>query len=258
MNRLSLLVAAVLTVFASPVAAADLTGMWEFNYEPWMKENPGGFHGSGQPPSLTPWAKEEMAKAREARRGGYVRSLANMKCIPLGFPTLMQYRTPLQILQAGPWVTMLSEDSIVPRTIYMNSTEHPDDIDPSWTGHSIGRWEGETLVVETVGFNDRAWLSFYDRVPKSEKAKITERISLTDGGKTLVDELTIEDPQSLLAPWRYTLTYKRMPDDTPRLEAICEVDLDAIAKVDLKALSAFDAEARRMLDPELQYNPKGQ
>ncbi len=126
---------------------------------------------------------------------------------------------------------------------------------PSWNGHSIGHWEGKTLVVDTVGFNERA--NLLSGVPRSPDSHLVERFHLTKGGKVLLDDLTMSDPQSLTKPWTVTLTYNRMPASSERLEAVCEPDLDALQKVDVDALKAFDVEAQRMTDPSQRYNPGG-
>jgi hypothetical protein len=88
----------------------------------------------------------------------------------------------------------------------------------------------------------------------SETARYSERFRLESGGKVLAVTLTATDPVNYAKPYSVTVHYDRMPDDTERMEAVCEVDLDALAQVDLKAIKDVDSEAKRMLDPDLQYN----
>jgi len=243
--------------FAGDASAAppDLTGMWQFDFSPWLERNATGYHGNAPAPQLTPWAKDLNARRKAAEEKGYVRSVSNMKCLPGGMPSMMSMRPPIQILQAGRWVTIVTEDSSVPRTIHMNLTTH-GEVDPSWTGHSIGRWEGDTLVVDTIGLNGRGRF-FFDPVPQTESLHIVERISLTNGGAKLVDQFTFEDPKVFETPWTYTFVFNRLPPDAERMEAVCEPDLEALAAVDLKAIKDVDVEAGRMLDPNLAYNPGG-
>ncbi len=75
--------------------------------------------------------------------------------------------------------------------------EHPEDPNPSWMGHSIGRWEGDTLVIDTIGFNDRGWMSIY---PRSEELHIVERLTRTKLGRMDL-EVTIEDPKVFKKSW---------------------------------------------------------
>jgi hypothetical protein len=233
---------------AKPAAAPGLTGMWDY------QGRAGGSAGMASPP-VTPVVKAMLDKRRTARDKGAVRSIANLLCLPTGFPVLMQWKSPIEILESAGRVTVISEHdpgNDEPRTIYMTK-KTPADLAPSWNGYSTGAWSGKTLVVTTVGFNDRAPL--LGGVPRTDKTKIVERFSLQKGGKVLEDQLTMTDPTVLTAPWVVTLLYARMPADAERLEAVCEPDLEALKITDLKALKGLDPDADRLLDPALQYNP---
>jgi hypothetical protein len=178
-----------------------------------------------------------------------------MLCLPTGFPVLMQWKSPIEILESPGRVTVISEHdpgNDEPRTIYLNK-QPPADLAPAWNGYSTGVWSGKTLVVTTIGLNDRAPL--LGGVPRTEKTKIVERFTLQKGGKELEDQLTMTDPTVLTAPWVVTLRYARMPADSERLEAVCEPDLGALKTTDLAALKGLDPDADRLLDPALQYNP---
>jgi hypothetical protein len=89
--------------------------------------------------------------------------------------------------------------------------KHPDHITPSYDGHAVGHWEGDTLVVDTVGFNDKTWL---DRAgsPHGLRMHVIERIRKLDGGATLEDQMTIEDPDFYTQPFTEHLIYKWRPD----------------------------------------------
>ena len=175
-------------------------------------------------------------------------------------PLMMQWISPIYIFQDYGRVLILTEDdpgNDQPRTIYLNEKAHPpaDTIFPSWTGHSIGRWEGASLVVDTVGFNERAIL--FAGVPRTPRTHIVERFTVSADGQTLTDSMTIDDPEVLTAPWTKLLAYKRMPPDTERLEAVCEPDLVALGTLDWNRFKEVDEEAARMADPAQRYNPEG-
>lgn len=245
------LAALTAVAFAAAAQAApavpDITGSWDFRGR--VEAN-----RDANPPPATPEVAALLAKKRAAGQAGYVRNVANILCLPTGFPAMMQWKSPIEILQTKGKVTVLSEHdpgNDEPRTIYLNRAM-PDEPDASWNGYSVGKWEGGVLVVETRGFNDR---SSVFGLPRGASTKTTERIHLEDGGKTLIDAVTVEDPKTLTKPWTVTLKYDRMPEDTERYEAVCEPDLEALKAVDLAAVKDFDVEAARLLDPELAYNP---
>lgn len=242
---------ALLALQAAPASAATagkLTGMWDYQGRVEEKR-------VLAPPSVTPAIAERQAKRKVAEQGGFVRSVANILCLPTGFPQMMQWKSPIQILEVPGRVVVLSEHdpgNDEPRTIYMNK-KMPEDVDPSWNGYSVGRWEKDVLVVETKGFNDRAML--LQGIPRTPQTTAVERFSLAEGGKVLIDEITFTDPTTLTRPWTVALKYDRLPDDSERFEAVCEPDLPALQQTDLKERAPLDLEAARMLDPDKAYNP---
>jgi hypothetical protein len=145
-------------------------------------------------------------------------------CLP-GGPSLVfglaggMYR----IVQSPTVVALLYERGGLYRQIFTDGRELPQDPNPTWLGYSVGRWEKDTLVVETIGFNDRTWL---DRVghPHSEDLRVTERFRRVDFGH-MEFEITFTDPKALTAPLTRTLmvTYAA---DTETLEEICENERD--------------------------------
>lgn len=196
-------------------ATSKITGMWLLT--------PSEYDRAVVPP-LTPAAKAAADVARKLREsGGVVLSDNGRKCLPVGIPTMVTNEFALEILETDGRVTMLSENSSLPRSIYLNEKEHPKDLQPMWNGHSIGRWEGNTLFVDTVSLNDRVV-----RVPNgglaSSSLHLTERYHLENQGKTLVGEMTFEDPKVLTKPWTVKHTYERMAEDTELWEYACEVD----------------------------------
>lgn len=252
--RLAVAMALAATVSAGPAAAqakpADLSGVWLYERDQKAVDK--------TPPAVTPKIAQLLKAKRAARETGYVREVQNLKCLPTGMPLMMQWISPIYIFQDYGRVAILTEDdpgNDQPRTIYLQEKAHPpaDALFPSWNGHSIGHWEKDELVVDTVGFNERAIL--FGGVPRTPKTHIVERFKVSPDGQKLDDVMTIEDPDVLTAPWTRTLTYKRMPPDTERLEAVCEPDLEALASFDWNKYKDVDEEAARMVDPALRYNP---
>ena len=196
----------------------DITGMWRFDFPPKSKE---------QPP-LTPAAAANLQEHKDAQARGQVRSAANMKCLPPGMPVLMELRPLIEFVQTPNRVIVLSENSPVPRYIYMDQTAQPKEVDPSWNGHSIGKWDGDTLVVDTVGFEPRSNRLNLAGLSHSQKLHITERIHLEENGQVLYDDMTFEDPDTFVRPWTSTYKYFRMDSKSESMEALCEVDLEAL------------------------------
>jgi hypothetical protein len=114
---------------------------------------------------------------------------------------------------------ILDDDTPGFRQIFMDGRGHPKDVNPTWTGHAIGRWEGDTLVVDKVGFNDKTWLD-NDGHPHTEMLHIIERYRRPDKGH-LEMETTVEDPGTLAKPWTQKRIADLAPGDEEVLEFIC-------------------------------------
>jgi hypothetical protein len=142
-----------------------------------------------------------------------------LKCYPPGVPRIMLIPFPMRILQTPGQVIMLFEYDHFIRHIFTNRRQHPKDLNPSWMGDSIGWWEGDTLVVDTVGFNDKTWL---DQVghPHSDALHVTERIRRVDH-YTLRDDVTIDDPKTYTRPWKGQRIFKLRPG-WHLMEYVCE------------------------------------
>jgi hypothetical protein len=220
----------------------DLTGVWQGGSTtpgPWEEANAGlGVGGTGRNPlapaapssndrpagregaPYQPWAAKKVLEAFN-RRGI---DDPTAFCLPAGIPRVVMLGLfPQQIVQTPQQLVMLYEYMNVFRVIPMN-TKHPDDIIPGYMGHSVGRWEGDTLVVDTIGFNDKTWLAGTGTF-HSDALHITERF--TRVSKDRIDyEVTMEDPNVLTKPW--TLTSSLMLREGTRLqEYVCaENNLD--------------------------------
>jgi len=187
----------------------DFTGVWEV-----PMGGPGGGFMLPARPSLTP---EYAAKAKAlAANAGEDTSSAN--CLPPGMPGIMGEPYPMEFLLTPGQVTIVIEAFSMVRHIYTDGRPIPSDPDPTYFGTSIGHWEGDTLVVESVGFSDHTELAM--RTPHSDKMRILEHFKLTDPN-TMSIETTVTDPDALTAPYTSTRTLKRHRSWTIA-EYICE------------------------------------
>ena len=151
-----------------------------------------------------PGAPDDAAAAASA---GPRRRLNSEDCLPTGMPNLMRYSFAFEFLFTPGRVTIVLEhDDTSVRRIYTDGRNHTDDPDPSYNGESIGRWDGETLVVHTVGISSRA--EIIAGVPTSGRATVTERIRLVATDRLQI-ETTVDDPVALLEPWKITRVYTR-------------------------------------------------
>src|SRR6185312_2318084 len=105
---------------------------------------------------------------------------------------------------------MIQEANHTTRLVYIDQPPVDDPDDPKWLGDSVGHWDGNTLVVDTINNDHRTWLDKAG-LPHSDAMKVTERLSLSNGGKVLTDAITIDDPKTYTAPWTTTVKFNREP-----------------------------------------------
>jgi hypothetical protein len=194
---------------AVQTAPADLSGIWRRSRRP--PDNSRQYtifelamSISSEEPPMTPWAEAKF-KANKPNIGPNAVSLARtndpvVSCFPPGVPRIyLQRGEPMEILQAPGRVIMFFEYDHFVRQIYMNVQQHPKDLAPTWMGDSIGRWDGDTLVVDTIGFNDKTWLDLTGH-PHSEALHVVERIRRLDHN-TLTIDIMMDDPKAYTKPW---------------------------------------------------------
>jgi hypothetical protein len=143
-------------------------------------------------------------------------------CLPPGIPRMMNTPFPMQIYQLQDRIMQVYEGGAhMWRIIYMDGREHPkgDKLNPTYLGHSVGHWEGDTLVVDVVGFNDRTWLDAAGH-PHTEQLHVIERYTRQETD-TLHYEATIDDPGAYTKPWTVGWKVRWQPDWDP-LEYICQ------------------------------------
>jgi hypothetical protein len=159
---------------------------------------------------IQPWA-EKLAKERMSNAD------PEASCLPAGVPRMAPY--PWKIVQQPKLVVFLFEGNIhTYRQIFTDGRRHPEDPDPTWYGHSIGKWEGDTLVVDTVGFNDKFWFDFAGH-PHTEKLHITERYRRPDYSH-LDFEVVIDDPGAYTRPFTM-YGHSPLVEDSEIIEYIC-------------------------------------
>jgi hypothetical protein len=172
-------------------------------------------HGrAAPPPPEPPPYKPDAEKQRQyylARRGI---DDPMARCLLSGVPRIMFRPLPFEIVQLPNRVLILYEIHHAFRIIPTDGTPHPDDLEPSYLGDSIGHWEGDTLVVDVTGFNDKSWLQGVGTV-HSEQLRVTERYT-RDTFETIRYEVTIEDPETLTKPWHMQDTMRLRPEERLR------------------------------------------
>jgi hypothetical protein len=159
---------------------------------------------------MTRSAAARYAEAVTARKAGKPDFDTIQSCKPHGFPRILFAAYPIEVLQEPKQVTFIHEVHHMPRMVYLDLTLPPlEDMDPNWMGLSAGHWEGDTLVVQSQGFNDLTTLDAAG-LPHSTQMRVSERIRKLDPD-TLEDIISISDPKTYTRTWSTRVTYKRQP-----------------------------------------------
>jgi hypothetical protein len=149
-------------------------------------------------PNLKPWVKDVMKKDTDEIDAGKIAFQSSSSCVPSGIPLMFSYPRPMMILQTPKKVTMIKEGGEI-RQIYLD-VPHSANPKPSWLGESVGHYEGDTLLVDTIGQNTKTFLDVY-RTPHSETLHVVERWRTINGGKGLEVKITVDDPDAFYQPW---------------------------------------------------------
>ena len=214
------------TTATAPFDPHDLTGVW-------MQDRPRLgtvlarywiYELTPEEPPMTEWglAQYNAAKSSFGTRSVPIAETNDpvyKSCAPPGFPRAFFHAFPLQIVQTPGEVILLFEWDSVRHQIFTDGRKHDDALGPLWMGDSIGHWEGDTLVADTVNFNDKTWL---DRIghPHSAQLHVIEHIRRVDRDH-LQDEVTIDDPKAYSKPWSGTVYFLLHPKWT-LAEEFCE------------------------------------
>jgi len=168
--------------------------------------------GAGLP--YQPWARD-LVKARQSEQRV---NDPMSRCIPIGPVRLHTWNGPRKLVQTPGLLIVMNEPDTSYRQIFTDGRPLPNDPNPSWNGYSSGRWEGDTLVVQTIGLRDRLWLDATGN-PLTDAARITERFHRPDFGHLDVD-ITVDDPKAYTKPFTITL-HQAIKLDTDLLDYVC-------------------------------------
>jgi len=162
-------------------------------------------------PNLKPWVAAAMKKDNDEVLKGKIAFTPGQSCVPWGVPAVSLSGGPFFFVQTPKVVYLIEEGDRQARRIYMN-VPHSANPKPSWYGESVGRYEGDTLVIDTIGMNSKTFVDNF-RTPHSEKLHVVERWRKIDGGKQIEVHMTIEDPETFNQPWQVIRRYDRTDED---------------------------------------------
>ena len=164
---------------------------------------------------LTPWAADVYKERIDTNGIGH----PGVRCLPSGIPEKLSIPDGLKVVQTPDLIVFLYESRTIYRQVFLDGRPLPKDPQPTWMGYSVGHWEGDTLVVETIGQNGKTWLDMRG-LPGTEELKVIERYSRPTIGRIDID-VTINDAKAYTKPWNVKLAWRLIPD-TDLIESICE------------------------------------
>jgi hypothetical protein len=212
----------------------DLSGIWvaeSATREELLRLFPGGENNLGEigpsryfmnifsdfKPEEIPIRPAAAAIAQE-RRAGFAKDIPLTRCLPAGVPLVNALPAPYKLIQTPGVIAMLYEQDTSFRQIFIDGRKQLDNPQPSWLGYSVGKWDGDSLVVDTAGFNDRSWLDAFGH-PHSEAMRVTERFHRRDFGHMDV-QITVDDPTMYTQPFTLKIGQRLLPD-TDLIESFC-------------------------------------
>jgi hypothetical protein len=195
----------------------DLSGVWEMygdDDRPRLLQNIAADLKAGDVPFL-PWA-EALYKSRMANNS---KDHPGVRCLPSGLPEKDTVPAPYKIVQTPDLIVILYESRTIFRQVFMDGRPLPKDPNPAWQGYSVGHWDGDTLVVESSGFNGDGWLDMSGH-PATDALHVTERFTRRDYGHMDL-QFIINDPKAYSKPWTVSTRIRLLPDED-LIEHICE------------------------------------
>ena len=197
-----------------PDGKPDLNGVWQHPYVPDMTKDRPDQKGAGELP-FTP-AGAANFKNYDVSKFDYTGH-----CLPFGLIRSVNVGGyPIQLVQNTKYVAELFEQNTWFHVIYIDGRDHPKNLEPTWFGHSIGHWDGDTLVVDTIGFNGRTRLDTIGH-PHSDGLHVIERFQLTDP-EHIAYEITIDDPKTYTKPFKNSRIFTQMKPGEELIEYSCE------------------------------------
>jgi hypothetical protein len=173
---------------------------------------------------LLPWTKEALRRANNRALSGEIIAIPKERCWPVGVPAFLLYpATPVYFIQSPKQVAMIWMQDHQVRRIRLNE-QHDPNLKPSWFGDSVGHYEGDTLVVDTIGITTRTFVDNYF-TPHTEQLRVVERFRIVDNGQTLEVNVHVEDPGAFTTPWNAIQRYRRMGTG-PMVETVCAENND--------------------------------
>jgi len=198
----------------APDGKPDISGTWRVVSDKYLRN----LAADNVQVPFTP-AAAALYKERQDNNG---KDRPSDRCLPRGVPAALLVRDhPWKIVQTPGVILILFDESLHHRQIFLDGRGFPEDTTPTWFGYSIARWEGDSLVAETMGFNEEAWIDDGGH-PHSDEMHVIERFRRRTVG-TLEVEITINDPKSYTKPWTATVLFELLPD-TDLGEHVCGVN----------------------------------
>lgn len=204
----------------TPDGKADLSGLWRNDAGDRYNNN---IAVDLAPADVAPWADAIYQK----RRLEFGKDSMETRCLPLG-PVLTTTRYRWNRIVQTPTMVVMLYDDLTHRVIFMDGRTLEPDPNPTWMGYSVGRWEGEVLVVESNGYTDRSWLDF-DGHPHTEQLRITERYTRRNVGQ-IDAQITFTDPTVYAKPITVSIPMK-LQADTEMLESVCENNAKSLERM---------------------------
>jgi len=192
---------------------SDLSGIWQAPGPKYLVDLTADMKPGELP--IQAWA---LALTNERKSGIHAAEESDANCLPQGIPKINATPVPFKFVQEGPVVAILYEAFGQWRQIFMDGRKLPNDVNPTWLGYSVGRWDGDALVVDTTGFNGKTWLDQAGH-PATEALHVTERFRRRDFGHLDI-QVTIDDPKAYTKPWTVTETMALIPN-TELIEFVC-------------------------------------
>jgi hypothetical protein len=193
------------TTWSSIAKLPDWSGVWELD---WQRTGLAAARG-GMMPKLTPEYAARLQKYQDEQKTGEHEQTNTANCEPPGMPQIMTQPYPVEFLFTPGKVTVAIEAYSQMRRIYVDGRKHAEDPDPTYQGDSVGHWEGDTLVIDTVGLIPTSLIA--PGIGHSDDMRIEEHIRRV-APDTMEIRTTITDPKALAEPWTATRTYKRHTD----------------------------------------------
>lgn len=196
----------------------DLSGVWQPSGAKYLINIAADFKPGELP--IQPWAE---ALTNERKTFAHADEESDVKCLPPGVPKIFAAPNPFKIIQESNEVVILYETFGIYRQIFMDGRQPRKNPVASWSGYSVGKWDGDTLVVDSTGFNGETWLDKMGH-PTSDALHVTERYRRVDFGHLEIQS-TIDDPKVYTKPWTVTEVMQLHPGDE-LMELVCENEKD--------------------------------